>query len=102
MTPPGDTDSQQATIKFGCLPPTSLYDAYRELLTDLPDYFGGGPVTVLTDGMQSVSGTVDLKTGALDGTIDSASPAAASAFADQATQLLKSLPTKQRIKIAIT
>ena len=102
LTLSDDTDSQQATIKFGCLPPAGLYDTYRELLTDLPDYLGGGPVTVLTDGMQGVSGTVDLKMGALEGTIDSASSAAASAFADQATQLLKSLPTTSRDQNAIT
>ena len=93
LAPPEDLKSQRGMIRFGCLPPANLYDTYTELLTDLPDYLGGGPVTVLTDGLQSVSGTFDLKTGRLEGTIGSASSAAAIAFADQATKLITALPT---------
>lgn len=88
MDLPADIKAQRGTIQFGCLPPANLYDTYLELLTDLPDYLGGGPVTVLTDGLQNISGTIDLKTGALEATIGSASPEAASAFSDQATQSL--------------
>lgn len=75
-------------IRFACLPPAYLYDTYRELQVSLPDYLGGGPVSLLTDGLQSASGTIELKNGSLDGVINSASPAAATAFADRATELM--------------
>lgn len=82
------TGNRKATIQFASLPPAHLYETYLELLTDLPDSLGGGPITLLTDGLQSVSGSFELKTGALASTIKSASPEAAAAFAERANQWL--------------
>ena len=81
-------------IRFGCLPPEYLYETYRELEIELPERFGGGPISLLTEGLQSVSGTIDVATGALVGTIDSASPEAATALAKWATKLKFSLVLK--------
>ena len=90
-------ENEQGSIRFACLPPAYLYETYQELLTDLPEYLGGGPVTVLTDGLQSVSGTIDLKAGALEATIRSASPEAAAAFADQATKSFAKLKAENLV-----
>ena len=90
MATQADGSQRQGTIQFAYLPPVHLYDTYRELLTELPDYLGGGPITLLTEGMQSVSGTFDVKTGELEAAINSASPTAAEAFAQRATRLLTS------------
>ncbi len=88
MTSTKDTPNVEGGIQFACLPPALLYDTYRELQVSLPDYFGGGPVALLTDGLQSAAGTIDLQNGLLESTINSASPAAATAFADRATELV--------------
>ena len=95
----GDNGTRKDAIQFGCLPPANLYETYRELLTELPDYLGGGPITVLTDGLQRVSGTIDFETGELGGTISSSSPEAAAQFADQATDFLASLPQVQQTSL---
>ncbi len=97
MAPQADDPQRQGTIQFAYLPPVHLYDTYRELLTELPDYLGGGPITLLTEGMQSVSGTFDVKTGELEAAIDSASPTAAEAFAQRATQLLASFTAIEKV-----
>jgi len=83
-----DAPNSEGKIQFACLPPVHLYDTYRELQVPLPDYFGGGPVTLLTDGLQSAAGTIDPQNGLLQSTISSASPAAATALADRATGLI--------------
>ena len=82
-------DAKQAGVQFACLPPAHLYDTYRELLTTLPDNLGGGPITLLTEGLQSVSGTFDLKTGELQSSLESTSPSAATAVAERLTELVK-------------
>lgn len=75
-------------VQFACLPPETLYEIYRELKTNLPDYFlGGGSSTVLTEGLQAAFGSFDVKTGALHGVIHSASPEAATLFAERANQM---------------
>ena len=88
MTSANDALNGEGGIQFACLPPVHLYDTYRELQVSLPDYFGGGPVALLTDGLQSAAGTIDPENGILEGMINSASPAAATAFADRATELV--------------
>ena len=88
MTSAKGAPNGEGRIQFVCLPPTRLYETYRELQVSLPDYFGGGPVALLTDGLQSASGSIDPKNGILESTINSASPAAATAFADRATGLI--------------
>jgi hypothetical protein len=88
MAPAKDALNGESTIQFACLPPAHLYDTYRELNVTLPDYLGGGPATLLTDGLRSVSGSINLNTGMLGAAINSASPAAATAFADRATELV--------------
>ena len=97
MATQADGSQRQGTIQFAYLPPVHLYDTYRELLTVLPDYLGGGPITLLTEGIQSVSGTFDVKTGELEAAIDSASPTAAEAFAQRATQLLASFTAIEKV-----
>ena len=97
MAAKANDPQRQGTIQFAYLPPVHLYDTYRELLTELPDYLGGGPITLLTDGMQNVSGTLDFKTGELIAVIDSASPPAAEAFSQRATQLLASFTTTGKV-----
>ena len=85
--------NKQGSVTFACLPPADLYETYEELLTELPDSLGGGPISLLTDGLQSISGSFDPKTGAMGSKIGSASAKAAAAFAERATQLLASLKT---------
>ena len=97
MAAKANDPQRQGTIQFAYLPPVHLYDTYRELLTELPDYLGGGSITLLTEGMQSVSGTFDVKTGELEAAIDSASPTAAEAFAQRATQLLASFTAIEKV-----
>ena len=92
---PAGAKNRQGKIQFGFLPPPHLYDTYRELIVELPDYLGGGPVTILTEGLQQISGTFDLKTGVLESTIDSATPEDATAFAERASELLVSLTGKK-------
>ena len=97
MATQADDPKRQGTIQFAYLPPVHLYDTYRELLTELPDYLGGGPITLLTEGIQGGSGTFDVKTGELEAAIDSASPTAAEDFAQRATQLLASFTAIEKV-----
>ena len=97
MATQADDPKRQGTIQLAYLPPVHLYDTYRELLTELPDYLGGGSITLLTEGMQSVSGTFDVKTGELEAAIGSASPSAAEDFAQRATQLLASFTAIEKV-----
>lgn len=88
-----DTQDARPAIEFACLPPVHLYETYRELMTELPDVLGGGPVTLLTDGLQGVAGTANVKAGSLEAAVESATPDAAAAFVERAIQLLPSLAT---------
>jgi len=92
------TEAPQGTIQFACLPPAHLYETYLELLPQLPGDLGGGPVTLLTDGLRSASGSFDLKTGMLKSSIKSASPDAAAAFGKRLTLLFNQFAGQLALK----
>ncbi len=51
--------SPDGQIIFCVQPPKRFYSTLEELTTELPDYLGGGPVTLLTEGALSASVSID-------------------------------------------
>jgi hypothetical protein len=76
-------------VQICILPPEHLRRAFSELMTELPKEFGGGSVETLVDGMEWASIGVQLETLRIEATIQSASPEAAKAFAEQLPVWLK-------------
>lgn len=76
-------------VQISILPPEHLRRAFSELMTELPQEFGGGSVETLVDGMEWASIGVQLETFRIEATFQSASPEAAKAFAEQLPIWLK-------------
>ncbi len=76
-------------IQIAIVPPDYLWRTYEELLTELPEHLGGGPVQRLTQGFRWMAIGLDSHTMNFSATIQSASPEAARAFAPFASVLLK-------------
>ena len=81
-----DADEQKP-IQMAILPPPHLYDTYRELLSELPPYLGGGPITLLTDGALSAQMNIEPDNESAAGFIQSASAEAATALAARIPKL---------------
>ncbi len=77
-------------VRFAMQPPTHFYRTLAELLNELPDYLGGGPVTLLTEGALSANVSLDPATRSIDGFIQSKSNEAATRLKDHLPTLLTS------------
>lgn len=78
-------------VQISILPPEQLRRAFSELMTELPQELGGGSMKTFVDGMEWASIGMQLETLHLEATIQSASPEAAKAFAEQLPALLKAI-----------
>ena len=83
----GNVDDSPITILV--VPPTHVYRTFAELMTELPASLGGGPLSLITEGLRSASVRFDPKTSKVAATIQSASPAAAEALAARLPDMLK-------------
>ena len=85
------TEAAEAPVTIAIQPPKHLYKTLKELLTELPDYLGGGPVSMLTEGALSATVAVDPETRSIDGFIQSRNGEAATKLKDHLAKLLVSV-----------
>ena len=84
-------EETKAPVTIAVQPPKHLYKTLKELLTELPDYLGGGPVSMLTEGAVSANIAVDPETRSFDGFIQSKNDDAANKLKDHLAKLLVSV-----------
>ena len=84
------TEAVKVPVTIAAQPPKHLYRTLKELLTELPDYLGGGPVSMLTEGALSATVAVDPITRSFDGFIQSKNGEAATKLKDHLAKLLVS------------
>ena len=89
------TEAPKAPITIAFQPPERFYATLEELVDELPDYLGGGPVTLLTEGALSATVTVDPATWSVDGAVQSKDGDAANKLADHLAKLLQLESTKR-------
>ena len=77
-------------LRFAMQPPKRFYRTLDELLNELPEYLGGGPVELLTEGALSASISANPATRSIDGFIQSKNAEAANKLKDHLPKLLTS------------
>lgn len=75
-------------IQILVVPPTHIWETYNELLPQLPQKLGGGPTSVVTNGLQWAAIGVDLKNADLSVTIQSTDAQAADALSKRILDLV--------------
>jgi hypothetical protein len=103
VTPPAELTTERATalkaaasaaadapIQIYVLPPEHVWRTFRELMPELPPQLGGGPSSVLTEGVRWVGIGIDPAKPSLAATIESNSPSAAASFAEFLPGFLRS------------
>ena len=80
-------EAAKAPVTIAIQPPKHFYKTLKELLSELPDYFGGGPVSLLTDGALSATVAVDPETRSIDGFIQSKNGEAAIKLKDHLSKI---------------
>ncbi len=83
-------------IQVVIVPPDYLWRTYEELLPELPEQLGGGPVSKLTQGFRSMAIGINPETMSLSAVVQSASSEAAREFApllpEIVSHIISSLP----------
>ena len=80
-------DAAKAPATIAIKPPKHLYETLNESLTELPNYLGGGPVSLLTEGALSATIAVDPETRLIEGFIQSKNGEAATKLKDHLAKL---------------
>ena len=75
---------------FSLQPPKHLYRILNELVDELPDYLGGGPIEILTEGALSANISLDPGKSSIDGFIQSKNGVAANELKNRLPKLISS------------
>ena len=87
-------------IKILVLPPDYLWKTFRDLMPTIPTKFGGGPSSLLTEGVRWTAVGIDPQNLRLQAITQSMSSEAASAMAAHVPKLLKALAGQSRLPLA--
>lgn len=79
---------EQFPVQIVLAPPAYLWAAYEDLLTELPEQFGGGSVSTLTQGLRWMAIGINPATMEMNAIVQSASADAAQKLAGQLPALL--------------
>ena len=91
---------QEFPIQVLVLPPDYLWATYRDLMPIIPKQFGGGPISLLTDGVRWSAIGIDPAKLQLQAITQSKSADAATAFASQLPGMLSASSSQLRFPLA--
>ena len=87
-------------VKILVLPPDYIWKTFRDLMPTIPTKFGGGPITLLTEGVRWTAIGFDPPNLRLQAITQSMSSEAASATASHLPKLLEALAGQLRLPLA--
>ena len=92
---------QEFPIQVFVLPPEYLWATFRDLMPTIPTQFGGGPTSLLTEGVRWSAIGIDPAKLQLQSVTQSQSPGAAKALASHLPQLLSASASQLRFPLAL-
>ena len=91
---------EEFPVKILVMPPEYIWQTFRDLMPTIPAKFGGGPSSLLTEGVRWTAIGIDPSKLQLQAITQSKSTEAASAFASHFPKLMESLAGQLRSPIA--
>ncbi len=91
---------QEFPIQVLVVPPEYLWSTFRDLMPTLPTQFGGGPTSILTEGVKWSAIGIDPAKLQLKSITQSMSPDAATAIAAHLSKALPALASQSRFPLA--